>query len=41
MEKQISIQCQFTNEEELQKILQKSFDLYLARILTEQQGFEG
>ena len=41
MEKQISIQCQFTDTEDILKILQKSFDLYLTRILANQQGFAG
>ena len=34
-EKQIIVQCQFGDAEDLQKILQQSFDLFVSRILAE------
>ena len=41
MEKQIPIRCIFTGEEDITKILLRSFDLHLARILAEELGFAG
>ena len=41
MENKIPVQYTFANGEDVLTILQKSFDLYLERILSEQQGFAG
>ena len=39
MEKQILVQCVFSNAGNVLELLQQSFDLYLARTLLEQQGY--
>lgn len=38
MEKQVQIECQYTAEEQVEIILQQSFDLYLKRHLVERQN---
>ena len=41
MEKPTSVQCRFTNSGDILKILQQSFQLYLTRVLAEQQDYAG
>jgi hypothetical protein len=39
MKNEVSVACVFTGNEDANTILQQSFDLYLTRILAEQNGF--
>lgn len=39
MKKQISVKCIFSTKEDVQNILQQSFNLYLSRILAERNAY--
>lgn len=41
MEKQVSVQCIFSNADSVLELLQQSFDLYLMRTLLAQQEYVG